>query len=120
MAPDRFSPTPAEEGGPEDDVGSDTTRGSRTGGERRAGKSNKRYENSKKGGGGGHAGAAEESGPPLIDPASDPLGAALAFSEGLDYLDRQDIPRAREALRRAVELDPGLDDARAELSRIDL
>ncbi len=50
----------------------------------------------------------------------DALGAALAFSEGLDALDRQDIPRARDALRRAVELDPTLDDARAALSEITL
>lgn len=61
--------------------------------------------------GGDEAGAGE---------ASDPLGAALAFSEGLDYLDRKDISRARDALRRAVELDPGLDDARSELARLDL
>jgi len=50
----------------------------------------------------------------------DSLGAALAFSEGLDALDRRDIPRAREALRRAVELDPTLDDARTALAEITL
>lgn len=52
--------------------------------------------------------------------SADPLGAALAFSEGLDYLDRKDIERAREALSRAVKLDPSLDAARDELSRIDI
>jgi hypothetical protein len=50
----------------------------------------------------------------------DSLGAALAFSEGLDALDRRDIPRAREALRRAVELDPTLDDARTALEGMKL
>lgn len=50
----------------------------------------------------------------------DSLGAALAFSEGLDALDHRDIPRAREALRRAVDLDPTLDDARLALAEIKL
>ena len=57
---------------------------------------------------------------PLPTPmqAGDPLGAAMAFSAGLDYLDRKDLKRAREALQRAVDLDPGLDVARQELARI--
>jgi len=45
-----------------------------------------------------------------------PLEAALSFSKGLEFLDRKDLVRAREALSRAVELDPGLDDARAVLA----
>ncbi len=53
-------------------------------------------------------------------PASDPLGAALAFSEGLDYLDRKDLTRARDALRRAVELDPSLEAAQTELAQINI
>ncbi len=52
--------------------------------------------------------------------SADPLGAALAFSEGLDYLDRKDIERARDALRRAVELDPSLEAAQDELAAIDI
>jgi len=63
--------------------------------------------------------AAEDFGEGGAD-SSNPLEAALAFSEGLDYLDRKDIPRAREALRRAVDLDPSLDAARDELSRLAL
>jgi TolB-like protein len=57
-----------------------------------------------------------------VEPAAnaDPLGAALAFSEGLDYLDRKDIRKAREALERAVDLDPSLDAARDELSKINI
>lgn len=53
-------------------------------------------------------------------PPGDPLGAAMAFSAGLDYLDRRDLKRAREALQRAVDLDPGLDLARQELARINI
>lgn len=53
-------------------------------------------------------------------PAGDSLGAAMAFSEGLDYLDRKDLKRAREALRRAVDLDPALDLAKAELAKIEI
>lgn len=44
------------------------------------------------------------------------LEAALTFSEGLEYLDRKDLVRAREALSRALDLDPGLEDARALLA----
>ena len=78
----------------------------------------------------GESGGAEAVAEATPDPVSesggvavasaDPLGAALAFSEGLDYLDRKDIERARDALSRAVELDPSLDAARDELSRIDI
>jgi len=50
--------------------------------------------------------------------AKDPLGAAMAFSEGLDLLDRKDLARAREHFERALELDPGLDDARSELASL--
>ena len=50
----------------------------------------------------------------------DALGAAMAFSQGLDYLDRKDLKRARDALQRAVDLDPGLDLARSELARINI
>jgi len=63
----------------------------------------------------------EESGPdPEPAVASDPLGAALAFSEGLDYLDRKDLTRARDALRRAIELDPSLEAAQSELAQINI
>ncbi len=65
--------------------------------------------------------SAEDAPPPPAGAApADPLGAALAFGEGLDYLDRKDLTRARDALRRAVELDPSLEAAQAELSRIEI
>ncbi len=44
-----------------------------------------------------------------------PLEAALAFSVGLEFLDRKDVIQAREALSRALDLDPSLEDARAML-----
>ena len=56
--------------------------------------------------------------PPAPSRAADPLAAALAFSEGLDQLDRKDLSRAKASFRRAVELDPALDDARAELAAL--
>lgn len=75
-----------------------------------------------RGGGSDGGGAMAESAPaPEPDdaaPAGDPLGAALAFSEGLDFLDRKDLKRARDALQRAVTMDPGLDLAREELAKI--
>lgn len=68
------------------------------------------------------SGESERMAESMEEPAapSDPLGAALAFSEGLDYLDRKDLTHARDSLRRAVELDPSLEAARAELAAIDI
>jgi len=51
--------------------------------------------------------------------APDQLGGAMAFSEGLDYADRKDFPRARDAMRRAVDLDPGNAEARKMLAQLD-
>jgi TolB-like protein len=70
-----------------------------------------------RGGGPGGTGASSPTSS-TPEPATDPLAAALAFSKGLDLLDRKDIVHAREALEQALALDPGLDDARLELSRI--
>ena len=53
-------------------------------------------------------------------PSDQALDAALAFSEGLDYLDRQDVTRAREALERAIELDPSLEEARTQLASMEI
>jgi TolB-like protein len=72
--------------------------------------------------GAGEAESVDEAAPAAMADAGprDALGAAMAFSEGLDYLDRKDLKRARDALQRAVDLDPGLDVARTELARIHL
>ena len=51
------------------------------------------------------------------DPAT--LDAALAFSEGLLLLDRDEPTRAREAFRTALEKDPRLDAARVQLAALD-
>jgi TolB-like protein len=69
--------------------------------------------------GSGGAGSAGDADTASAAPR-DSLGAALAFSEGLDYLDRKDLVRAREALQRAVDLDPSLSDARSELARLQI
>lgn len=48
------------------------------------------------------------------------LDAAIAYSEGLIFLDAQDVPRAREAFETAVAADPRLADARVHLAALDL
>lgn len=50
----------------------------------------------------------------------DPMGAAIAFSEGLDFLDRKDVSRARKRFERALELDPSLEDAKSELASLSI
>ena len=58
--------------------------------------------------------------PPTPAAPADPMGAAIAFSEGLDFLDRKDLTRARKRFERAVELDPTLDDAKTELASLSI
>lgn len=55
---------------------------------------------------------------PATSAATDPLGAAVLFGEALDSLDRKDLHLAKERLERALVLDPGLAEARAELQRL--
>lgn len=57
---------------------------------------------------------------PTPAPPADPMGAAIAFSEGLDFLDRKDLKRARKKFERAVELDPTLEDAKTELASLSI
>jgi len=64
------------------------------------------------------AAPAKEPEPTPAVVSADPLGAAMAFSEGLDMLDSKDIKRARAQFERALELDPSLDDARSELAAL--
>jgi TolB-like protein len=90
---------------------------------------------SKKKSSGGKVGSAEPApAPPTPEPAAeaeataestpappkDPMGAAIAFSEGLDFLDRKDMTRARKRFERALELDPELEDARSELASLSI
>jgi TolB-like protein len=46
----------------------------------------------------------------------DAVGAALAYSEGLIFLDQREPSRARASFEKAVAADPALDDARAALA----
>ena len=56
----------------------------------------------------------------LAEPDPDALDAALAFSEGLIFLDGEDAPRAREAFEKAVAADPNLQPAKDALAALDL
>lgn len=56
----------------------------------------------------------------LAVPDAAALDAALAYSEGLIFLDSRDVPRAREAFEKAVAADPRLADARVHLASLDL
>lgn len=58
--------------------------------------------------------------PTVIKPDSHALEAAVAYSEGLISLDTKDVARAREAFSRALDQDPSLDAAKAELAKLDL
>ena len=44
----------------------------------------------------------------------------MAFSEGLIALDKKDVGRAREAFETAIEANPNLDLAKAELAGLDI
>ncbi|MBW1877283.1 MAG: hypothetical protein JRI25_08865 [Deltaproteobacteria bacterium] len=64
----------------------------------------------------------ETPGAEIVIAAPDPkaLEAAIAFSEGLIYLDTKDLPRAREAFEQAVAADPRLDDAKEQLAALEI
>ncbi len=58
--------------------------------------------------------------PAVLKPDEEALGAAVAFSEGLIYLDKKDVGRARESFEKAVAANPKLEVAKAELANMDL
>lgn len=58
--------------------------------------------------------------PAIAEPDPEALDAALAFSEGLIFLDRKDTGRARESFQAAVAADPSLEAAQAELAALDI
>ena len=51
---------------------------------------------------------------------ADTVKAAVAYSEGLIFLDHKDTTRAREAFEKALVADPKLAAARTELAALDL
>ena len=56
----------------------------------------------------------------VASPDPEALDAALRYSEGLMAMDEQDLPRAREAFAAAVEADPALTDAQAQLTALSM
>lgn len=70
------------------------------------------------GGGVTRSGAADDTAVVAPDPRA--LEAAVAFSEGLIFLDRSDVPRAREAFQQAVAANPALDAAQQALASLEI
>jgi TolB-like protein len=69
----------------------------------------------------GSSGAAPVPAPPsVVAPDPQALAAAVAFSDGLIFLDAGDAPKARESFERAVAASPALDDAKAALAKLTL
>jgi TolB-like protein len=56
----------------------------------------------------------------VLAPDPEALDAAVAFSEGLIYLDKKDVTRARESFEKAVAADPNLHAAQAELTAMEI
>ncbi len=56
----------------------------------------------------------------VIAPDPKAIEAAVAFSEGLIFLDRSDVPRAREAFEQAVAASPQLEAAKHALSSLEI
>ena len=64
---------------------------------------------------------AEGSGTPaVVAEAPEVVEAAVAYSEGLIFLDNKDVNRARESFEKALTHDPNLAVAKAELNAIEL
>lgn len=56
----------------------------------------------------------------VVAPDPRAIEAAVAFSEGLIFLDRSDVPRAREAFQQAVTANPDLDAAQQALASLEI
>ncbi|MCP4810167.1 MAG: hypothetical protein GY884_32925 [Proteobacteria bacterium] len=66
------------------------------------------------------AAVVETTAPLLAEPDPEALEAAVAFSEGLIFMDGKDAPRAREAFQKAIDADPNLKPAQDALAALDL
>lgn len=62
----------------------------------------------------------QSTGEVIVAPDAQELAAAVSFSEGLIYLDKKDVPRAREAFESAVAANPNLDAAKTELASLEI
>ena len=60
------------------------------------------------------------AGPDVVHPDAQELEAAVAFSEGLIFMDRSDAPRAREAFQQALASNPALSAAREALAGLEI
>lgn len=58
--------------------------------------------------------------PEVVAEDADTLAAAVSFSEGLIYMDKKDVDRARDSFAKAVEQDPSLDAAKSKLASLEL
>lgn len=66
---------------------------------------------------GGDGGA---TAPQIVAPDPQALAAAVAFSEGLIFMDAGDAPKARESFEKAIASSPALDDAKVALAKLSL
>lgn len=58
--------------------------------------------------------------PAVVAPDAEALAAAVAFSDGLIFMDAGDAPKARESFEKAIAASPALDDARLALAKLTL
>jgi len=56
----------------------------------------------------------------VVQPDAGELEAAVAFSEGLIFMDRSDLPRAREAFQQALATNPDLTAAQEALASLEI
>lgn len=59
-------------------------------------------------------------GPSIEAPDPKALEAAVAFSDGLIFMDAGDKPKARESFEKAIAASPRLDDAKNALAKLDI
>jgi len=64
--------------------------------------------------------ATASAAPDVIPPDPEALQAAVAYSEGLIFLDQKDLAQARDRFSKAVDANPNLDAARQELAALAL
>ncbi|MEZ4317522.1 MAG: CsgG/HfaB family protein [Myxococcota bacterium] len=61
-----------------------------------------------------------DAGPAIEGPDPKALEAAMAFSDGLIFMDAGEAPKARESFQKALAASPNLDDAKLALAKLDL